>query len=204
MTSRARHLGAPLVAALALLSLTGCVDLGGDPDPVDTGTAGDVTTVAATDVAVTASGALESTFSSAPEVDCGGAQVPLVVGQIVHCLVIDPDTSEGYDGETTITAVDGTAFDISIVLTAYIGADPSLAAADAPTVPAADIAGLAADSLSTELGEQLEVTCGSTDVPIEVGFTLTCWGTYPDTMHAPVAVEITEFDGSTYSIHAEV
>jgi hypothetical protein len=74
----------------------------------------------------------------------------------------------------------------------------------APTVPGTDIADLAAQALTPQLGFAPDMSCADQNVSIVVGNTAACRFTDSSGASHDVTVTITEFDGSNYSIDAEV
>jgi hypothetical protein len=73
-----------------------------------------------------------------------------------------------------------------------------------PSVPAADIADLAAGALEEEVGERPdEMDCGSEDVELVEGATVECTLTHGGES-LPATVTITSVEGNDYSIDVQV
>lgn len=71
-------------------------------------------TVSPSDVADSAAGALEEQIGIRPDMDCGDAQVDLVDGTVVDCVLTDPNTGSTFDAPVTIDGVDGTEYRVSV------------------------------------------------------------------------------------------
>ena len=165
---------------------------------------------AAEDIATTAENALEEQVGSRPEIDCGAGEIELKVGLVVDCVLTDPTTGEQFDAPVTIEAIEGSTYTVGVqVGDAPINApepeptvepDPS----GNPTVPGDDIAQLAAGALESVLGFLPELACPEAQVQIVVGNTTFCSFDDEQGVAHDVRVDITEFDGSNYSINAEV
>jgi hypothetical protein len=167
-------------------------------------------TAQAEEIATTAEDALEQEVGSRPEVDCGTGDVELEVGLVIDCVLTDPVTGEQFEAPVTIEAIDGSNYTVGVqVGDAPINApepeptvepDPS----GNPTVPGDDIAALAAGALEPVLGFLPDLACPEAEVQIVVGNATFCSFDDADGVAHDVRVDITEFDGSTYSINAEV
>ena len=192
---KTRALAVPLLLAAAL-TLAGC-------------TASANLTVPADQVAELAADALEAQLGQRPDIDCGDDDIALVDGEEVDCLLTDPETETEYDTVVTIEDVDGTKFsvDVQVADEPNGGSEPTEeeepSAGDAPTVPGDDIATLAANALAPELGYTPTITCNE-DVEIVVDNSVRCMIADEAGATATVLITITEFDGSTYKINAEV
>lgn len=166
-------------------------------------------TAQASDIANTAENGLEEEIGSRPDIDCGTGEIELKVGLVVDCVLTDPVTGEQFASPVTIEAIEGTTYTVAVkVGDAPIGApgpEPTVEPDPAgnPTVPGSDIAELAAGALEPVLGFRPELLCPEAEVQIVVGNSTFC--TFDDGAAAhDVQVDITEFDGSTYAITAEV
>ena len=167
-------------------------------------------TAQAEDIATTAENALEEQVGSRPEIDCGTGEIELKVDLVVDCVLTDPATGEQFEAPVTIEAIEGSTYTVGVkVGDAPINApdpeptvepDPS----GNPTVPGDDIAALAAGALEPVLGFLPELACPEAQVQIVVGNTTFCSFDDEDGVAHDVRVDITEFDGSTYAINAEV
>lgn len=190
------HPFVPLMAALSLvLALAGC-SFQAEAGP----------TVSGASVAKTAAKALEAKVGSAPDIDCGTHDIILVKGKKITCELADTDGLI-YDVAITFTSVKGTTYhiDVKVADTAKNAPSPTVSAGGgAPTVPGTDIAGLAAQALTKQLGFAPDVSCADATVAIVVGNTAACGFTDPAGAFHDVTVAISEFDGSHYTIDAKV
>lgn len=167
-------------------------------------------TAPAEDIATTAENGLEEQIGSRPEIDCGTGEIELKVGLVVDCVLTDPTTGEQFEAPVTIEAIEGSTYTVGVkVGDAPINApepeptvepDPS----GNPTVPGDDIAALAAGALEPVLGFLPELACPEAEVQIVVGNTTFCSFDDEQGVAHDVQVDITEFDGTSYSINAEV
>jgi hypothetical protein len=184
------------IGALAVVLLAGCTPA--------------ALTASAEDIADLAEGALEEEVGSRPEIDCGTGQIALKVGLVVDCTLTDPVSGTQFDAPVTIETIEGTDYTIGVQVgdapigeptpEATVEPDPS----GNPTVPGADIAELAAGALEGVVGFLPELACPEEQVTIVVGNVTYCSFDDADGTAHDVAVTITEFDGSNYTINAEV
>lgn len=196
MNTRALSLIVVAIASTALLS--GCGPSG-------------VPTATADAVATTAENALEETVGSRPDIDCGTEDVELKVGNVVDCVLTDPISGEKFEAPVTVESVKDGTYTVGVkVGNAPIGApdpEPTVvpdAVTGDPTVPSNDIADLAEGALEGIVGFTPALTCGDDDVAIFVGNTTECSYDDADGVTHDVVVEITEFDGSSYTINAQI
>ena len=167
-------------------------------------------TASAEQIADTAENGLEETVGTRPDMDCGTGDITLKVGLVVDCTLTDPESGEQFDAPVTIESIEGTTYTVGVkVADAPIDSpepeptvEPDATTGD-PTVPAADIAELAEGALEGVLSARPNLDCGSDDVAISVGNTVACTFDEDGVTH-DVVVEITEFDGSSYTINAEI
>jgi hypothetical protein len=191
---RARSAVPALAAVSLLLALAGCTF---------TAEAGPTTT--AEKVAETAAKALEAKVGTRPDIDCGHADIIVVKGKKITCELTDADGLI-YDVAVTFTSVKGSVYhiDVKVADTAKNAPSPTIPAGDAPTVPGTDIAALAAQALTKQLGSPPDMSCADATVSIAVGNTAACSFTDASGATHDVTVTITEFDGSNYTIDAKV
>jgi len=163
-------------------------------------------TVSGASVAKTAAKALEAKVGSSPAIDCGSDDIVVVKGKKITCELTDTDGLI-YDVAITFTSVKGSTYhiDVKVADTAKNAPSPTVSSgADAPTVPGTDIAKLAAQALTKQLGSAPDMSCDDAQVSIVVGNTAACGFTDAAGAHHDVTVTITEFDGSNYTIDAKV
>lgn len=192
---RTRSASAVAVSAVIVVLLAGC---GGGP-----------LVAQAEDIAETAENALEEEVGSRPEIDCGAGEIELKVGLVVDCVLTDPVSGERFESPVTIEQIDGSTYTVGVqVGDAPIDPEPEPTVepdpSGIPTVPGADIADLAAGALESVLGFRPALECPEPEVQIAVGNTTDCRFDDEEGVSHDVVVEITEFDGSNYSINAEV
>ncbi|UTT61938.1 hypothetical protein [Microcella humidisoli] len=178
-------------AAAALLLLAGCAA------PIDTSNAERVdgaVTVPASDLALAAEGVvLEQGFTV--EIDCGSADVPLEVGASVECSAFDPATESTGGYVVTITAVDGTDYEIEVV-----GSEATPQPAPESALESAQaFADLTAQAITDSLGEAPFVDCGTDDIEIFEGQDVRC-AYETSSASGFVVATVTSFDGSFYEI----
>lgn len=186
-----RRLSLAAGAAAALFLLAGCAG------PIDTSGAervDDAITVPASDLALAAEGVvLEQGFTV--EIDCGSADVPLEVGASVECSAFDPATESTGGYVVTITAVDGTDYEIEVVgseATPRPEPEPALESSQA-------FADLTAEAITDSLGEVPVVDCGPDDIEIFEGQEVRC--AYETSSASGIVIAtVTSFDGSFYEI----
>jgi len=191
----ARPLFAVVTAAAAALVLAGC-SFTAEAGP----------TVSGASVAKTAAKALEAKVGSSPAIDCGSDDIIVVTGKKITCELTDTDGLI-YDVAITFTSVKGSTYhiDVKVADAAKNAPSPTVSSgADAPTVPGTDIAQLAAQALTKQLGSAPDMSCDDAQVSIVVGNTAACGFTDAAGAHHDVTVTITEFDGSNYTIDAKV
>lgn len=167
-------------------------------------------TAQAEDIATTAEDALEQQVGSRPEIDCGTGEVELKVGLVLDCVLTDPASGEQFEAPVTIEAIDGTNYTVGVQVgdapinppepEPTVEPDPS----GNPTVPGDDIAALAAGALEPVLGFLPDLACPEAEVQIVVGNATFCSFDDDEGVAHDVRVDITEFDGTTYGINAEV
>jgi hypothetical protein len=190
-----RPLLATITAAAALLVLAGC-SFSAEAGP----------TVSGSSVAKTAAKALEAKVGSSPAIDCGNDDIVVVKGKKITCELTDTDGLI-YDVAITFTSVKGSTYhiDVKVADTAKNAPSPTVSSgAEAPTVPGTDIADLAAQALTKQLGSAPDMTCADENVSVAVGNTAACGFTDAAGAHHDVTVTITEFDGSNYTIDAKI
>jgi len=191
----ARPLLATVTAAAAMLILAGC-SVTAEAGP----------TVSGASVATTAAKALEAKVGSLPAIDCGSDDIIVVKGKKITCELTDTDGLT-YDVAVTFTSVKGSTYniDVKVADTAKNAPSPTVSAgSEAPTVPGTDIADLAAQALTKQLGSAPDMSCADENVSIVVGNTAACGFTDAAGAHHDVTVTISEFDGSNYTIDAKV
>ena len=184
-----------LAAASLLLALAGC-SFSAEAGP----------TVSASSVAKTAAKALEAKVGTSPDIDCGSDDIIVVKGKKITCELTDTDGLI-YDVAITFTSVKGSTYhiDVKVADTAKNAPSPTVSSGGtAPTVPGTDIADLAAQALTKELGSAPDMSCADENVTIVVGNTAACSFTDASGAFHDVTVTITEFDGSKYTIDAKV
>ncbi len=71
-------------------------------------------TVTPSAIATLAEDALEKAVGTRPKLDCGTANVPVVVGTVVNCVLTDPATSKTMNTAVTITKVDGSNYSVDV------------------------------------------------------------------------------------------
>ena len=186
----------PLLAAASLLvALAGC-SFQAEAGP----------TVSASSVAKTAAKALEAKVGTSPDIDCGSDDIIVVKGKKITCELTDTDGLI-YDVAITFTSVKGSTYhiDVKVADTAKNAPSPTVSSGGtAPTVPGTDIADLAAQALTKELGSAPDMSCADENVTIVVGNTAACSFTDASGAFHDVTVTITEFDGSKYTIDAKI
>ena len=188
----------PIVAAATLLlALAGC-SFSAEAGP----------TVSGDKLAQTAAKALgDKVGVAAPDIDCGSDDIIVVKGKKVTCELTDTDGLI-YDVAVTFTSVKGSTYhiDVKVADTAKNAPSPTVSdsGSGAPTVPGTDIADLASQALTSQLGFAPDMSCADENVSIVVGNTAACSFTDPSGSTHDVKVTITKFDGSNYSIDAEV
>ena len=184
-----------LVAASLLLVLAGC-SFQAEAGP----------TVSGASVAKTAAKALEAKVGTSPDIDCGTDDIIVVKGKKVTCELTDTDGLV-YDVAVTFTSVKGSTYhiDVKVADAAKNAPSPTVPAGGAaPTVPGTDIAALAAQALTKQLGSAPDMSCADENVTIVVGNTAACSFTDAAGAFHDVTVTISEFDGSQYTIDAKV
>ena len=190
------HPFAPLlVAASLLLVLAGC-SFQAEAGP----------TVSGASVAKTAAKALEGKVGSTPDIDCGTDDIIVVKGKKITCDLTDTDGLI-YDVAVTFTSVKGSTYhiDVKVADTAKNAQSSTTSAGAAgPTVPGTDIAALAAQALTKQLGSAPDMSCADENVTIVVGNTAACSFTDAAGAFHDVVVTISEFDGSKYTIDAKI
>jgi len=186
----------PLIAAASLLlALAGCG-----------ATAEAGPTVSGDNVAKTAAKALEAKVGSSPAIDCGSDDIVVVKGKKITCELTDTDGLI-YDVAITFTSVKGSTYhiDVKVADTAKNAPSPTVdPGAGAPTVPGTDIADLAAQALTKQLGSAPDMSCADQNVSIVIGNTAACEFTDAAGAHHDVTVTISEFDGTNYTIDAKI
>ena len=190
-----RPLFATITAAAALLVLAGC-SFTAEAGP----------TVSGASVAKTAAKALEAKVGSLPAIDCGSDDIIVVKGKKITCELTDTDGLI-YDVAVTFTSVKGSTYhiDVKVADTAKNAPSPTVSSGDsAPTVAGTDIAALAAQALTKQLGSAPDMSCADENVSIVIGNTAACSFTDAAGAHHDVTVTITEFDGSNYTIDAKI
>ena len=190
-----RPLFATVTAAAALLILAGC-SVSAEAGP----------TVSGASVAKTAAKALAAKVGSSPNIDCGSDDIVVVKGKKITCELTDTDGLI-YDVAITFTSVKGSTYniDVKVADTAKNAPSPTVSAGEAaPTVPGTDIAALAAEALTKQLGSAPDISCADENVSIVVGNTAACGFTDATGVSHNVTVTITAFDGSNYTIDAKV
>ena len=185
-----------LAAASLLLALAGC-SFQAEAGP----------SVSASSVAKTAAKALADKVGTAtPAIDCGTDDIIVVKGKKITCELTDTDGLI-YDVAVTFTSVKGSTYhiDVKVADTAKNAPSPTVSSGGAaPTVPGTDIAALAAQALTKQLGSAPDMSCADENVTIVVGNTAACSFTDASGAFHDVTVTITEFDGSKYTIDAKV
>ena len=184
-----------LVAASLLLVLVGC-SFQAEAGP----------TVSGASVAKTAAKALEAKVGTSPDIDCGTDDIIVVKGKKITCELTDTDGLV-YDVAVTFTSVKGSTYhiDVKVADAAKNAPSPTVSAGGAaPTVPGTDIAALAAQALTKQLGSAPDMSCADENVTIVVGNTAACSFTDAAGAFHDVTVTISEFDGSQYTIDAKV
>ena len=185
----------PAIALAAVALLAGC-------------TASANLTVPASSVADEAAKALEEQVGSLPEVDCGDAQVKLVNGTTVDCLLTDPASGSEYDTTVTISEVDGLKYHVEVQVseTANNAAPTDEPTEGAATVTPFDLAEVAEGALEEQYGARPTVTCiDTTPVALEVGTAIDCDLLESKSGAAGIAtITITAVDGLKYSIDVQV
>jgi hypothetical protein len=192
---RSRSFLPVLAGAALLLALAGC-SVKAEAGP----------TVSGASVAKTAAKALEAKVGSLPAIDCGKDDIVVVKGKKITCELTDTDGLI-YDVKITFTSVKGSTYhiDVKVADTAKNAPSPTVdPGADAPTVPGTDIADLAAQALTKQLGSAPDMSCADENVSIAVGNTAACDFTDAAGAHHDVTVTITKFDGSNYTIDAKI
>lgn len=201
---RARSLSLVPVALGALALLAGCTFSVGQPT---------APTIDPEHVATTAADALEKESGVRPEIDCGDEPILLEKGREVVCLLVDPVAGLEYDAVITFTdiAADGSRYSIDVAVADVPNnapeptVEPEPDPGDAPTVSGDDIAALAIQALTPELGFVPQIRCPEAEVAIVVGNTTYC--SYDDDAGShDVEVEITDYNAAegTYRITARV
>jgi uncharacterized cupredoxin-like copper-binding protein len=183
------------LAASLLLAMTGC-SFSAEAGP----------TVSGASVAKTAAKALAEKVGTTPEIDCGSDDIIVVKGKKITCELTDTDGLI-YDVAVTFTSVKGSTYhiDVKVADTAKNAPSPTVPAGDsAPTVPGTDIAALAAQALTKQLGSAPDMSCADENVTIAIGNTAACSFTDAAGAHHDVTVTITKFDGSNYTIDAKI
>ncbi len=102
---------------------------------------------------------------------------------------------------TTIRVWASTTVGVAAVL-ALAGCSFSIGSPAVPaTIPAGDVAALAETTIFDEFGSEVELDCGTVDVPFEVGAVVNCTGTEVGLdQQIPVRIEIVLIDGDYYEI----
>ena len=200
-------------AALAVASvfiLAGCSFSVGGP-----------TTVSSDDIADLAEEALEDEFDDTSwKVNCDDddeeVEVDLEEDETIDCLATDKDTDLEYDAEVTITKVDGEDYEIEVELADEANnaeeedtddEENNNASGDTYYVSGVDLAALAVEALSTELGyEPTDMECLSDELEIYEGNYDYCYFTGEDGEFYTVDVTIDSFDEESgeYTIWAEI
>ena len=179
-------------AAAAAFLLAGCAG------PIDTSQAErvdtEVTSVTAAELAIAAQDVVaEQGFTV--EIDCGSADVPLEVGASVECSAFDPATESTGGYTVTITAVEGTDYEIEVVgseATPRPEPEPALETSQA-------FADLTAEAITESLGEVPVVDCGPDDIEIFEGQEVRC--AYETSAASGIVIAtVTSFDGTFYEI----
>ncbi|HEY4151745.1 MAG TPA: DUF4333 domain-containing protein [Pseudolysinimonas sp.] len=189
---RTDRLAPVLLAASVLLALAGC-SFGVQAGP----------TTSAEKVADTAAKALEAKVGTLPNIDCGHDDIIVVKGKKITCELTDTDGLT-YDVAITFTSVKGSTYHIDVKVADTAKNAPTPTAGAGATVPGTDIAALAAQALTTQLGSAPDMSCADETVSIVVGNTAACSFTDAAGATHDVTVTITEFDGSNYTIDAKV
>ncbi|MEO6116638.1 MAG: DUF4333 domain-containing protein [Pseudolysinimonas sp.] len=192
---RSRSLVPVLAAAALFLALTGC-SVHAEVGP----------TVSGDKVAETAAKALEAKVGSKPDINCGTDDVIVVKGKKITCELTDTDGLI-YDVAITFTSVKGSTYhiDVKVADTAKNAPSPTVTGGDAaPTVSGTDIADLAAQALTKQLGSAPDMSCSEDTVTVVIGNTAACSFTDASGALHHVTVTITAFDGSNYTIDAKV
>ncbi len=192
---RSRPFARVLAAASLLLVLAGC-SFQAEAGP----------SVSAASVAKTAAKALAEKVGTTPAIDCGSDDIIVVKGKKITCELTDTDGLI-YDVAVTFTSVKGSTYhiDVKVADAAKNAPSPTVSSGGAaPTVPGTDIAALAAQALTKQLGSAPDMSCADENVTIVVGNTAACSFTDASGAFHDVTVTITEFDGSKYTIDAKV
>lgn len=191
-----RTASALAAAAFALVALAGCAPA--------------TLTASAEDIADLAEGALEEQVGSRPDIDCGTGDIELKKGLVIDCTLTDPVSGDRFDAPVTIATIQGNTYTIDVQVgdapidppTPESTVEPQTG--DNPTVPGTDIADLAAGALESILGFLPIIECPDAEVEVFVGNSVVCAFAEDDGTQHEVRIDITEFDGSTYAINAEV
>ena len=186
----------PLLAAASLLLALAACSFQAEAGP----------SVSAASVAKTAAKALAEKVGTTPAIDCGSDDIIVVKGKKITCELTDTDGLI-YDVAVTFTSVKGSTYhiDVKVADTAKNAPSPTVSSGGAaPTVPGTDIAALAAQALTKQLGSAPDMSCVDENVTIVVGNTAACSFTDASGAFHDVTVTITEFDGSKYTIDAKV
>lgn len=197
---RARPL-ALVPATLTLALLSGCTFSVGTPT---------APRIEPDHVATTAADALEEQTGVRPDIDCGEDEILLEKGRSVTCLLVDPVGGLEYDVVITFTDVrqDGYDIDVAVAEVPNNAPEPTVTPEPddpnaPPTVPGDDIAALAIQALTPELGFVPQIRCPEEQVAIVPGNVTYC--SYDDDQGShDVEVEITSLVGSEYTITARV
>lgn len=174
------------VLALAVVALSGCTVQANPAIP-------------ASEVEALAAEALTEQWGAEPEIDCGEKNVDLVEGTTVDCTANNPNSGLDYPATVTITDVDGSKYSIDVVVGAAI-ADEEESTSDAPTVDAANLAGVAADALEGELGYRPGVDCGTEPIAIVLDDTIECVATGDDGVDYAAEILVTDVTDTGYDI----
>jgi hypothetical protein len=186
----------PLLAAASLLLALAACSFQAEAGP----------SVSAASVAKTAAQALAEKVGTTPAIDCGSDDIIVVKGKKITCELTDTDGLI-YDVAVTFTSVKGSTYhiDVKVADIAKNAPSPTVSSGGAaPTVPGTDIAALAAQALTKQLGSAPDMSCVDENVTIVVGNTAACSFTDASGAFHDVTVTITEFDGSKYTIDAKV
>ncbi|MFN4002319.1 hypothetical protein [Microcella sp.] len=180
-------------AAASLLLLAGCAA------PIDTSNAERVdgespATINGVELALDAERIVEAQ-GFLVTMDCGTDDVPFVAGTSVECSAVDSATGESGGYTVTITAVDGSDYELDVVGSA---ATPQ-PAPDSALESAQAFADLTAQAITESLGEAPAVDCGTADIEIFEGQEVRC-AYETSSASGFVIATVTSFDGSFYEI----
>ncbi len=133
-------------------------------------------------------------------IDCGTADVPLVVGTVVECSGLEPASGAEGSYTVTITSVDGLDYSIDVVGSEATPSEPSEPSEPAAALESAQaFAELVASLVAEQAGEDAVVDCGVDDIEIFVGQEVRCAYETASFMGVAIAT-VTLFDGENYEI----